>query len=64
MEERAVMLAAVQAVTDADAVWLPGCGETNVATEATAGEVGHVAFSKTGSVINLLIKRLFERQRQ
>ena len=51
MEKRAMVFAAVEAVTDADAVWLSSCCETNIATEATAGELGHAAPSELDSVL-------------
>src|SRR5690606_5565165 len=43
VKERAMVLAAVETVADADTVGLSGCGEANLAAEATAGNCVHVA---------------------
>jgi hypothetical protein len=46
MEKRPMMLAAVEAMTNADPVWLSRCRNSNVAAQATAGESVHAASYK------------------
>jgi hypothetical protein len=42
MKERAMMLAAIHAVTDAHAIWLSACRESHLATKATASDSVHM----------------------
>jgi hypothetical protein len=41
VKKRAMMLAAVETVTEADPVWLPRRHNTQIAAQATAGELVH-----------------------
>ena len=43
-EQGAVMLAAIEAVAEADPVGVAGCHDADVAAEATAGELVHTGF--------------------
>src|SRR5436309_10027667 len=58
VEQRAVMLAAVEAVAEADAVGLAGGDDADLAAEAAAGEAVHACVSSS-ELSSIFSKRLY-----